>query len=50
MVFSEVNFALLSHFGVSAANFMKHILAYSFAKNPDDLRANFGPAAYEVYV
>ena len=41
---------LLSHFGVSAANLMNNILVYSFAKNPGDLRANFRPVAYGVYV
>ena len=48
--FSEVNFVLLSHFSVSAANPMKNIIAYPFAKKPDDLHANFRPVAYEVYV
>ena len=48
--FSEVNFVLLSLFSVSAANPMKNIIAYPFAKKPDDLHANFRPVAYEVYV
>ena len=41
---------LLSHFSVSAANPMKNIIAYPFAKKPDDLHAHFRPVAYEVYV